>query len=85
MTLDEIEELARDYAHLTDPMDPWPAEWLGDLARALLAVLPVIRAAEAWHRVNTGQHTNGPQHTLAMRDTRNALVAAIDTMREVLR
>lgn len=37
----------------------------------------VMDAAVAWHRANTGQHTNGPQHTLAQRDTRAALIAAI--------
>ena len=48
MTLDDIERLARMHEHLTDPSDPWPAEIVGDLARILLAVLPVVKAAEAW-------------------------------------
>ena len=37
----------------------------------------VMDAAVAWHRANTGQHTNGPQHTLAQRDAGEALIAAI--------
>lgn len=76
MNLDEIEKLARDL------LEVYEASGMDHrICRALLAVLPVARAAKAWHAVNAGQHTNGPQHMLAMRDTRKALVDAVETMR----
>lgn len=87
--LDEMERMARGVVDAADA-DIGFADETGNahhvfndemLARAFLAVMPTVRAALDWHRVNTGQHTNGPQHTLAMRDTRRALVDAIDTLR----
>lgn len=87
--LDEMERMARGVVDAADA-DIRFADETGNahhvfndemLARAFLAVMPTVRAALEWHRVNTGQHTNGPQHTLAMRDTRRALVDAIDTLR----
>lgn len=83
MTLDEIEKLARDYAASCE--DTGNAGCIGhDLASALLLVMPVATAAVAWRAIRSGQHTNGPQHMLAMRDTDRALAAAIDTMRAAL-
>lgn len=74
MTLDDMEKLAAACR------DSLVAETV-TLAEFVLAVMSVIRAAEAWHRVNTGMHTNGPQHMLALRDADRALKQAIDAMR----
>lgn len=48
MTLDELERMAEGYKHLDDPADPYPAETVGQLARAVLAMVPVVRAAYAY-------------------------------------
>ncbi len=90
MTDEQMREavaLARDY---TERCDEWPvADFPLDhdksnlLARALLAASArltaadaVVTAAREFYSVRTGMHTNGAQHTKAMRDTRVALEAA---------
>lgn len=47
------------------------------LDRLLLAEA-VAKAAQAYRELTTGQHTNGSQYTLALRDTKRALWDAID-------
>lgn len=82
MTIDDIERECRSWMS-AEPLAR------GDnlnfrvtrLSEFILRALPVLRAADAWEQVNTGMHTNGPQHTLAMRDTRKALVDALDAFR----
>jgi hypothetical protein len=54
------------------------------LARALLRLLPVVRAALEYHRVRTGQRTNGSQQTLIERGTRHTLMHAVDELRRGL-
>lgn len=75
MTLDKIEQLARRAAAFqsSDPIQD-----KHDLARALLAVLPVVRAAEAWFSVNV------PIRTERTTQVDFALANAIDTMRSQL-
>lgn len=70
MSLDDVEKLARDYV--------WASKETGntgsiadDLARALLAVLPVVRAAEAWR-----DDVCGPRACI--------LLDAIDEMRRAI-
>ena len=51
MTLDEIERLAIDYRAACEATGN--AGCVGhDLALALIVVLPVVKAAEAWHKAN---------------------------------
>lgn len=84
--LEQMERLARDVleADVDTAHDGWCRDVRVHLARAVLAMMPVVKAAEAWQRTRTGQHTNGPQHMLAMRDTEKALKDAVDQMRREL-
>jgi len=77
VTLDEAERLARDATNWRD-IDTGEPEWARaerlTLARALLAVLPVVRAAEAWRDADAR----------ARYEASRALDDAVDAMRSVL-
>jgi hypothetical protein len=75
VTIDEAEGIARSYAHLTDPADPYPAELVGDLSRFIIDVLPVVRAAEAYQHAE--RHEDGDASWRA----ESALFQAIDALR----
>ncbi len=79
MNIDEMERIAEMYKHLDDPSDPYPAKLVGDLSRALLAMLPVIKAAETWAAI---PYQNDPyQNDNNLEECDSKLVAAITTMR----
>ncbi len=87
MTLDEIEKLACDSAS-DDTGRIGEREWA--LARALLAVMPVVRAAEEWRDESCSRMPDcdpyegtHDQHCEIMRNERS-LCGAIDQMRAAL-
>jgi hypothetical protein len=53
MTIDELKQLAETLATRYDEYNGSTADAAVDLARAVLAMLPVVRAAEAWQQVES--------------------------------
>lgn len=66
-TRGDLQEALRDTAQAT----------VTALDRLILAEA-VCKAANNYRQITTGQHTNGPQYTLALRDTKKALWEALD-------
>lgn len=78
MTIDEIEKLASDLAE-DDTGGTNEREW--NLAHALLAVLPVVRAAEEWRKTMDFEASRAPGEVFTCE---HALYGAIDEMRRVM-
>lgn len=85
MTLEEVEKLARDCIHRGG------AEYseleMSQLARALLAVLPVVKAAEAWaDSMPLGQQGERlwSLEIEHLSDEGRSVIDAIDTLRRSL-
>lgn len=84
MTLDELERHADLVANRWDEYNDSAADAAVKLARAVLVMLPVVRAAEAWLR--PGCNTKGFEcdGCVRCRAVHNGLLSAIDTFRRAL-
>jgi hypothetical protein len=79
----DLERRARDYTDRRGA-DSLAWEHVDALARAVLAMLPVVKAAEEWGTAECGRHLETCEEvdvTCDVQRTETALIAAIATLR----